>query len=100
MNQRNYTSQNKAILMSIAGLLYDCATNGTPVRLVKVLGHSNLYGNDCADAGATAVAKGDVTATVTETADNAPFDRYYWLRSKANKRERAGRDPGFALCVM
>ena len=56
------------------------------MRLVTVLGHSDLYSNDCADAGATAVVKGDVKATVTEPADNAPYDRHYWLRNQDNNQ--------------
>ena len=36
--------------------------------------HSDLYGDDCADAGATTVVKGDIKAMVTELADNAPYD--------------------------
>jgi hypothetical protein len=54
----------------------------TTVHFLKVKSHTGLNGNDKADEGATSVARGEVTATVTETADNTPFDKLFWLKQR------------------
>jgi hypothetical protein len=71
--------------MNIAELLYECAQQNITVHFLKVKSHTGLNGNDKADEGATSVARGEVTATVTETADNAPFDKLFWLKQRDNQ---------------
>jgi ribonuclease HI len=81
-----HISKHKAILGDIAELLYQCAHRKTRVQLIKVRSHTGLFGNDKADEGATAVARGDAKADLLETADNAPFDKLLWLKQKTTGR--------------
>jgi ribonuclease HI len=79
-----HISKHKALLMNIAELLYECAQQNITVHFLKVKSHTGLNGNDKADEGATSVARGEASATITETADNAPFDKLFWLKQRDN----------------
>lgn len=64
--------------MNITELLYDCAARRIRVNLIHVRSHTGLHGNDMADAGATAVARGEALPTMKEAADNAGLNRLAW----------------------
>jgi ribonuclease HI/exonuclease III len=86
-------SKHKPLLERIASMLVARSTAGLVTSVQKVPSHAGIVGNECADAAASSMAKGDkleVPGTISRVSEGSsadPYSNLVWIGKVVEKEE-------------